>query len=71
MSNIWFYEPFYDFDRLFDEAFTNRQAGQGTQVPRLTGPGPDASKVSRVLKPRYVYQLNIFQDHFFQITLFV
>ncbi|KIM41272.1 hypothetical protein M413DRAFT_445308 [Hebeloma cylindrosporum] len=55
MSNIWFYEPFYDFDRLFDEAFSNRQAAQGagSQVARLSGPGgSDTSKVSRVLKPR-------------------
>ncbi|KAJ8508293.1 hypothetical protein ONZ45_g9427 [Pleurotus djamor] len=31
MSVTWFYEPFSDFDRLFDEAFNARTTGQPRQ----------------------------------------
>ncbi|KAF9045265.1 HSP20-like chaperone [Panaeolus papilionaceus] len=35
MSNVFFYEPFYDLDRFINEALTTRQAGQGDQVQSL------------------------------------
>lgn len=56
MSSYWFYEPFYtlnDFDRLFDEAFTNRTGGQNqnqnqNQLQRREG----GEGVARAMRPR-------------------
>ncbi|KAJ3537616.1 hypothetical protein NMY22_g5525 [Coprinellus aureogranulatus] len=36
MSNVFFYEPFYDFDRFFDEAFgSTRRPIAGPFKPRM------------------------------------
>ncbi len=54
MSNIFLYEPFYDFDRLFDEAFASRQpqaGGTGGQLQRHRDPPADGA--IRQFKPRY------------------
>ncbi|PPQ84952.1 hypothetical protein CVT25_004465 [Psilocybe cyanescens] len=49
MSNVFFYEPFYDFDRLFEEAFAARQNGSKTQVQQRNVAGQGAV---RSFKPR-------------------
>ena len=52
MSNVFFYEPFYDFDRLLDEAFGSPRArgpGQAGQVQRRNEAGDGAV---RHFKPR-------------------
>ncbi|KAF8961393.1 small heat shock protein [Flammula alnicola] len=51
MSNIFFYEPFYDFERLFDEAVAARQpqTGPNSQVQTRTAPGEGAV---RLFKPK-------------------
>ncbi|KAL0946915.1 hypothetical protein HGRIS_013076 [Hohenbuehelia grisea] len=45
--SLYFYEPFSDFDRLFDEAF-NARTGGGNQVQRQRGDQVNPG----VLKPR-------------------
>ncbi|KAH6910299.1 small heat shock protein [Coprinopsis sp. MPI-PUGE-AT-0042] len=45
MSNVFFYEPFYDFDRLLDEAFSAprpRPINQGGQIQRRNEAGDGA-----------------------------
>ena len=52
-SSVFFYEPYYDVDRLFDEAF--RRSGVGSNFvsqPRQTVENGDGAV--RALKPRYV-----------------
>lgn len=54
MSNIFLYEPFYDFDRLFDEAFSARQpqtSGAGSQLQHRRELPADGA--IRQFKPRY------------------
>jgi HSP20 family protein len=51
MSSIFFYEPFYQFDRLFDEAAARHHGGQGTQVQRRSSNAPGEGAVG-FLKPR-------------------
>ncbi|KAI3603291.1 small heat shock protein [Moniliophthora roreri] len=56
MSSIYYYEPFYNFDRFFDEVFS--RTGRANQM----SPSPEAGEVaqrqasesalSQVLKPR-------------------
>jgi len=46
MSSIFYYEPFYDFERLMSDAFTNRKSGD-QQVQRDRGDG-----AVRAIKPR-------------------
>lgn len=55
-NSVWFYEPFYDFDRFFDEAFNafNQRLSSGDQVQRRVTDGGDASAGARALRPRYV-----------------
>ncbi|RXW23163.1 hypothetical protein EST38_g2706 [Candolleomyces aberdarensis] len=54
MSNVFFYEPFYDIDRIIDEAFGLRRPisnGNGGQLQRQgTGEGGDGAV--RHFKPR-------------------
>lgn len=50
MSSVLFYEPFYDFERFFDDAFSPRQNRGGSQ-PQLRNDGDGAV---RALRPRYV-----------------
>ncbi|KAJ2924527.1 hypothetical protein H1R20_g12563, partial [Candolleomyces eurysporus] len=54
MSNVFFYEPFYDIDRIFDEAFGLRRPisnGNGGQLQRQgTSEGGDGAV--RHFKPR-------------------
>ncbi|TFK26299.1 small heat shock protein [Coprinopsis marcescibilis] len=56
MSNVFFYEPFYDFDRFFDEALGQRRVpgntspnGLGRQLQRRAAEGDGAV---RHFKPR-------------------
>ncbi|PPQ90216.1 hypothetical protein CVT25_001660 [Psilocybe cyanescens] len=51
MSNVFFYEPFYDFDRLFEEAFAARQA-QGPRNNQLQRRNAAGDGAVRLLKPR-------------------
>ncbi|KAH9474430.1 Small heat shock protein C4 [Psilocybe cubensis] len=51
MSNVFFYEPYYDFDRLFEEAFARHAHGgpRHNQLQRRNAAGDGAV---RSLKPR-------------------
>lgn len=65
MSNVWFYEPFYDLDRFFDDLSHPRLSHRGgNQLQRAEGDG-----AVRSLKPRHVYHeliyAPIFDLHFF------
>lgn len=55
MSNVFFYEPFYDIDRLVDDAFNaptpTRRGTNEMQLQRKGGNHPDGA--IRGLKPRY------------------
>ena len=58
MSNVFFYEPFYDFDRFFDDlAVQGNGGGQGTQRRRL-GNEVQGGGAVRAFKPRYVFPMN-------------
>ncbi|TFK35679.1 small heat shock protein [Crucibulum laeve] len=48
MSQVFFYEPFYDFERLFDEAFSSRVSNGNNQLQQR--PAPDGAV--RAFKPR-------------------
>ena len=50
MSNVFFYEPFYDFDRLFEEAHARQQGAHGQGLQR-SAPGEGAV---RLVKPRFI-----------------
>ncbi|RXW13332.1 hypothetical protein EST38_g12524 [Candolleomyces aberdarensis] len=54
MSNVFVYEPFYDIDRIFDEAFGSRRSipngNEGQLQRRGTGDGGD--EAVRHFKPR-------------------
>ncbi|KAG6856705.1 hypothetical protein H0H87_001494 [Tephrocybe sp. NHM501043] len=50
MSSFFYYEPFYDFDRLIDDAFNLRQSNPGTQLQRR-GQDNHGSPIG-TLKPR-------------------
>lgn len=51
MSNVFFYEPYYDFDRLFEEAFARQAHGpRHNQVQRRNAAGDGAV---RLLKPKW------------------
>ncbi|KDR73303.1 hypothetical protein GALMADRAFT_251913 [Galerina marginata CBS 339.88] len=50
MSSVFFYEPYYDFDRFFEESFSPRHvARNGTQVQRPNG---NVDIALRPFKPR-------------------
>ena len=52
--SVLFYEPFYDIERFFDEAFSGRQEpASDTKGQRRIGRG-DGDGAPRSLKPRYV-----------------
>lgn len=51
MSNIFFYEPFYNLDRLFDEVAARHRGGHGTQVQQRSLNAPGEGAVG-FLKPR-------------------
>lgn len=46
------YEPFYDFDRLFDEAFAARTGADTAGQAQITQRGNESQR--RALRPRYV-----------------
>ncbi|KAF9045264.1 small heat shock protein [Panaeolus papilionaceus] len=50
MSDVLFYEPFYDLDRFLDEALSTRQPSSGKQLQRR-GAGGD-SVLPRAMRPR-------------------
>lgn len=53
MSNVFFYEPFYDFERLFEEAFAARQAHAAASHPRVQLHSTAGQGATRAFKPRY------------------
>ncbi len=53
MSNVFFYEPFYDFERLFEEAFAARQAHAAASHPRVQPHTTAGQGAIRSFKPRY------------------
>ncbi|KAG6907597.1 hypothetical protein DXG01_008215 [Tephrocybe rancida] len=50
MSSLFYYEPFYDFEKLLDEALSSRQPNQGTAL-RRSHDGQGGATVGP-LKPR-------------------
>jgi len=58
MSNIFFYEPFYDLDRVVDEALSSgnrhRISGKEGQLQRSSDSGEGAI---RPFKPRWLVSL--------------
>ena len=51
--SVFYYEPFYDFDRLLDDVFTPRTARNGVHKRALQGDATPEGAV-RALKPRFV-----------------
>jgi HSP20 family protein len=49
MSSVWYYEPFYDLDRFFDDTF----GGRLDQRRRIES-GETTGGAVRAIKPRYV-----------------
>jgi hypothetical protein len=47
--SIFYYEPFYHLDRIFDEAFRGGAAGQPGQQQRLAA---DENQAQKLLRPR-------------------
>ena len=57
MSSVFFYEPFYDFDRFFDDITGTRQGNvAGQEMQRLQN--VEGSGAVRAFKPRYVSVVN-------------
>jgi len=54
MSNVFFYEPFYDLDRFVEQAF-NFPSSQNQRNRQLAQRG-EANGAVRSLKPRYVIE---------------
>ncbi|KAF8153289.1 small heat shock protein [Crassisporium funariophilum] len=54
MSNIFFYEPFYDFDRIFDDALAVRQTphNSGQAQRRIGSRSDNVDGAVRAFKPR-------------------
>jgi len=61
MSSVFFYEPFYDVDRLFEQAF-NLPAGNNHRNRELAHRG-EVDGAVRSLKPRYVIFLHTIFPH--------
>ncbi|RDB20963.1 Heat shock protein 16 [Hypsizygus marmoreus] len=56
MSSVFFYEPFYDFDRLLDDALSTRWIAPPAPGTQLARRGPtEGTDVIRALKPRHVH----------------
>ncbi|KAF9454580.1 small heat shock protein [Macrolepiota fuliginosa MF-IS2] len=51
-SSIWFYEPFYDFDRFIDEALSNRLLAPGSNTRELQRTGKGEPCAVKALRPR-------------------
>ncbi|KDR81701.1 hypothetical protein GALMADRAFT_89952 [Galerina marginata CBS 339.88] len=53
MSSVFYYEPFYDFDRFLDDALTTRLGGnEGSVQRRITHENKPGEGAVRALKPR-------------------
>ncbi|TFK26324.1 small heat shock protein [Coprinopsis marcescibilis] len=54
MSNVFLYEPFYDFDRFFDEVFAGNRRGvpQSNTRQLQQRPGGEGDGAVRQFKPR-------------------
>lgn len=61
MSSVFFYEPFYNFECLFDEAWSRQAQKTGNQVQRGNGP---TDRTVRPIKPRYGYLTSIIKAIF-------
>ncbi|KAG6874232.1 hypothetical protein C0995_003778 [Termitomyces sp. Mi166 len=51
MSSVFYYEPYYDFEKLLDDALGYHQANGGNQLQRR-GPESHVAGTNRPLKPR-------------------
>ena len=54
--SVFYYEPFYDFDRLLDDVLTPRTARNGVHKRALQNDATPEGAV-RALKPRFVKKL--------------
>lgn len=61
MSSVFYYEPYYDFEKLLEDAFGYQQANSGHQLQRR-GPESHVASTNRPLKPRYFYPLSDIPD---------
>jgi len=52
MSNVFFYEPFYDFDRLLDEAFWRHPNASNNQSGQVQRRSDNVDGAVRAFKPR-------------------
>ncbi|PFH49087.1 hypothetical protein AMATHDRAFT_148478 [Amanita thiersii Skay4041] len=57
MSSVLVYEPFYDFDRLFNEAFDSYVRSRWAPMQRRSGDGTTTS-ASQIIKPK----LDLYED---------
>lgn len=53
MSSVFYYEPFYDFDRFLDEALSTRIGSASDNAVARRNDSSD-SGAARNMKPRYV-----------------
>ncbi|KAG6868721.1 hypothetical protein C0993_011659 [Termitomyces sp. T159_Od127] len=51
MSSVFYYEPYYDFEKLLEDAFGYHQANTGNQLQRR-GAESSVASANRPLKPR-------------------
>jgi len=59
MSNVFFYEPFYDFDRFLEQALNSQAAFNGqNQKNRQLAQRSEVDGAVRSLKPRFVVSFN-------------
>ncbi|TFK42490.1 small heat shock protein [Crucibulum laeve] len=58
MSSVFYYEPFYDFERFLDDAVSSRLGSNETQLQRRNNNDGDGGAV-RALKPRMDLHENI------------
>ena len=64
--SVLYYEPFYEIERFFDEAFSGRHESTSDKGQRRIGRG-EGDGPPRSLKPRYVLKPVLFSTlHFLQ-----
>ncbi|KAG5653841.1 hypothetical protein H0H81_010114 [Sphagnurus paluster] len=52
MSSVFYYEPFYDFDRLLEDTFGSRSPNSGNQLQRRNPAEGEGVGAVRGLKPK-------------------
>jgi HSP20 family protein len=50
--SVYYYEPFYNFDRFFDEFLNTPRGGNAQQRIQQGGQGEGGNAVTQALKPR-------------------